>query len=73
VRRTYYAEMEALVKAESGASRVVVFGYPLDELVTVHAKSSSHTLTAITSRAGLSGPLLRVRGFECGCDEVSRL
>src|SRR6266852_4201087 len=29
VRRTYYAEMEALVKAESGASRVVVFDHTL--------------------------------------------
>src|SRR5262249_11411512 len=29
VRETYYAEMEALVKAESGASRVVVFDHTL--------------------------------------------
>jgi hypothetical protein len=29
VRRTYYPEMEALVKAESGASRVVVFDHTL--------------------------------------------
>jgi hypothetical protein len=29
VRRLYYAEMEALVKAESGASRVVVFDHTL--------------------------------------------
>jgi hypothetical protein len=29
VRRVYYAEMEALVKAESGASRVVVFDHTL--------------------------------------------
>src|SRR5215471_1865604 len=29
VRHTYYAEMEALVKAESGASRVVVFDHTL--------------------------------------------
>ena len=29
VRRAYYAEMEALVKAESGASRVVVFDHTL--------------------------------------------
>jgi hypothetical protein len=29
VRRRYYAEMEALVKAESGASRVVVFDHTL--------------------------------------------
>jgi len=29
VRRTYYREMEALVKAESGASRVVVFDHTL--------------------------------------------
>jgi hypothetical protein len=29
VRRTYYGEMEALVKAESGASRVVVFDHTL--------------------------------------------
>ena len=29
VRRVYYPEMEALVKAESGASRVVVFDHTL--------------------------------------------
>ena len=29
VRRTYYAEMEALVKAESGAKRVVIFDHTL--------------------------------------------
>src|SRR5262245_63460299 len=29
IRRVYYAEMEALVKAESGASRVVVFDHTL--------------------------------------------
>jgi hypothetical protein len=29
IRRTYYPEMEALVKAESGASRVVVFDHTL--------------------------------------------
>ncbi len=29
VRRVYYAEMEALVKAESGASRVVIFDHTL--------------------------------------------
>ena len=40
VRRTYYAEMEALVKAESGARRVVVFDHTLrtadDELRERH-------------------------------------
>lgn len=29
IRRTYYPEMEALIKAETGASRVVVFDYTL--------------------------------------------
>src|SRR5262249_60471022 len=29
IRRVYYPEMEALVKAESGASRVVVFDHTL--------------------------------------------
>src|SRR5436190_14986675 len=40
VRRVYYPEMEALVKAESGASRVVVFDHTLrtadDELREAH-------------------------------------
>ena len=38
VRRVYYPEMEALVKAESGASRVVVFDHTLARRMTSCAR-----------------------------------
>ena len=48
VRRVYYAEMEALVKAESGASRVVVFDHTLR--TADDALREAHKIREVVSR-----------------------
>jgi len=48
VRQTYYAEMEALVKAESGASRVVVFDHTLR--TADDAMRAAHKIREVVSR-----------------------